>query len=215
MSSPSSTGTCTLCGKSFNRSAMSRHLKTCTLAPPAKPNSPAFHLFIDARHDKSYWLHVAIPMESPLRLLDAFLRGIWLECCGHLSAFTIAGELYECETEAGRKGMQVRLNRVLQPGLSFSYEYDYGSTTRLNLKIVDVWERGTTKNSVELLARNDAPQTVCQLCGERPAAEICTECAWNDAGYLCETCAEEHDCGNNTWLPVVNSPRAGICGYTG
>ena len=28
-------------------------------------------------------------------------------------------------------------------------------------------------------------------------------------------CADEHDCGLGSFLPVVNSPRAGVCGFVG
>ncbi len=36
-----------------------------------------------------------------------------------------------------------------------------------------------------------------------------------DAGWLCDSCAEDHKCGEDMLLPVVNSPRTGVCGYTG
>jgi hypothetical protein len=37
---------------------------------------------------------VAVPVGATLAKLDAFLRETWLECCGHLSSFEIAGERY-------------------------------------------------------------------------------------------------------------------------
>ena len=33
--------------------------------------------------------------------------------------------------------------------------------------------------------------------------------------YLCDACAKEHACGEELLQPVVNSPRAGVCGYPG
>ena len=33
--------------------------------------------------------------------------------------------------------------------------------------------------------------------------------------FLCEVHTEKHDCGEEALLPVVNSPRMGMCGYTG
>jgi len=32
---------------------------------------------------------------------------------------------------------------------------------------------------------------------------------------VCEGCAGEHECGEEMLLPVVNSPRVGMCGYEG
>lgn len=111
--------------------------------------------------------------------------------------------------------MAVPLGRVLRPGMVFSYEYDYGSTTELTLKVVGLRDRAAGPSAVELLARNDAPQIACERCGSEPATQICTECACRDQGWLCDACAAEHECGDEMCLPVVNSPRAGVCGYAG
>ncbi|HXN49192.1 MAG TPA: hypothetical protein VN893_21240 [Bryobacteraceae bacterium] len=226
MSRQTSTGTCSLCGKHFSRATMTRHLETCgspdtkspvAAAPAQVRSSRTFHLFVEARYAKTYWLHLAVPVEASLDRLDAFLRQIWLECCGHLSAFTIAGGRYASEAgeDFGRSGMKVRLGRILEPEMVFSYEYDYGSTTELSLKVVGLRDRETHRGAVALLARNDAPQVACERCGKHPATRICTECACVDQGWLCEGCAEDHECGTEMCLPVVNSPRAGVCGYTG
>jgi len=203
---------------------MTRHLKACLPGPKAPVAAPAklspgqsFHLFVEARYSKAYWLHLAVPVDAPLERVDAFLRRIWLECCGHLSAFTIAGASYASEAmqDLGELGMKARLSRLLQPGMAFTYEYDYGSTTALNLKVVGLRDRKTKQGAVELLARNDAPRFVCERCGSQPATQICTECIYKDQGWLCEGCAEDHECGTEMCLPVVNSPRAGVCAYTG
>ena len=37
----------------------------------------------------------------------------------------------------------------------------------------------------------------------------------NEEGWLCQSCADEHECGEDMLLPVVNSPRTGVCGYAG
>jgi hypothetical protein len=174
-------------------------------------------LFVEGRHAKDYWIHVAVPAEAPLAELDRFLRRIWLECCGHLSAFVIRGNRYVSQPmgEFGDKGMGVRLSRLLDVGLKFSYEYDYGSTTELTLKVVARRDHAAARGEVQLLARNAAPQVSCQRCAAQPATEICTECAWSDEGWLCQACALAHECGTEMCLPVVNSPRVGVCGYTG
>ncbi len=68
--------------------------------------------------------------------------------------------------------------------------------------------------SIQVLARNEAPLISCEVCG-KPATEVCAQCIYEGAGWLCEACAEEHECGEEMLLPVVNSPRVGMCGYTG
>lgn len=36
-----------------------------------------------------YRIFATIPKNASLGLLDSFLKGIWLECCGHLNEFSI------------------------------------------------------------------------------------------------------------------------------
>jgi hypothetical protein len=99
----------------------------------------------------------------------------------------------------------------------FKYEYDFGTTTELRLKVVGFWERGTEGGGIELLARNDEPQVACHECGKQLATQICSDCQWRGAGagWLCDECVDLHDCGSEMFLPVANSPRAGVCGYSG
>jgi hypothetical protein len=195
---------------------MTNHLKSCGLPATRQPGGKSFHLFVEARYDKFYWMHLAVSTEASLERVDAFLRDIWLECCGHLSGFTIDGASYVSDAlEMGDKGMAAKLGRVLRTGMRFRYEYDYGSTTELSLKVVGIRDRGKGKATVELLARNDDPALACQRCGIHPATQICTDCLDKGNGWLCESCAEAHECGLEMCLPAVNSPRAGVCGYTG
>jgi hypothetical protein len=225
MSEHPSVGTCYLCNETFKKAAMTRHLAKC--AGPAVPPDAAtaveartgasFHLLVEGRYATAYWMHLAVPTTATLTKLDQFLRDIWLECCGHLSSFAIGGNRYSCSAmaEYGEKRMTVRLDRALEPGLKFSYEYDYGSTTELQLRVIGLRERGTPDGKVQLLARNEAPEVMCQACEQQPATQICVECDCRGNGWLCEACAGEHECGEETMLPVVNSPRTGICGYCG
>ncbi|MBV1730429.1 MAG: hypothetical protein KUA33_09465 [Methanobacterium sp.] len=64
--------------------------------------------------------------------------------------------------------------------------------------------------SIQLLARNDPPLIACESCG-KIGTQVCAECAT----WLCDECAHKHECGEDMLLPVVNSPRVGMCGYTG
>ena len=208
---------------------MTRHLAKCgqmpaSTQPAAGKRKPGmcFHLVVEGRPANAYWLHVAVPAAAPLSKLDEFLRGICLECCGHMSAFEIEGEQYtsagmdgEMGGMFGEKNMRVPLQRVVAKGMKFLYEYDFGSTTALALKVVALWEPGTPNNTVQLLARNEPLPSPCDKCGKGIATQICTECDCSGKGWLCDACAETHECGSEMLLPVVNSPRAGVCAYTG
>jgi len=202
---------------------MARHLSTCRQVEPSgilsdsekRPLTSCFQIGVEGRDAKAYWMHVAVPVTVPLRKLDDFLRRVWLECCGHMSAFEIGGQRYASAPMDRETNMRAQLSQVLEVGMKFFYEYDYGSTTALALKVVALREQSLPKGAVQLLARNEAPQMICYRCGIHPATQICTECASNGEGWLCEGCAIAHECGDEMCLPVVNSPRVGVCGYTG
>lgn len=196
---------------------MLRHLSTCGQPADAKGQNlePCFHLVVEGSR-RTYWLHVSVPISLPLNKLDKFLRETWLECCGHMSAFEIEGTRYASSAYgSGERSMKAPLGEVAAVGTKFFHEYDFGSTTELALNVVGLREEAGLKNGVRLLARNAPPEVLCRLCGERPATAICTECAWQGGGELCEECAEDHECGDEMCLPLVNSPRAGVCGYAG
>ena len=68
--------------------------------------------------------------------------------------------------------------------------------------------------SVQILARNNPPPIPCASCG-KPATQVCTMCIYNGEAWFCDDCTEDHECEEDYFLPVVNSPRVGQCGYTG
>ncbi len=86
----------------------------------------------------------------------------------------------------------------------------------LYLPIGEARRKKDAKNIItgNVLSRNEAPVIVCQSCG-KPATQVCSQCVYDGEGWLCEECAEDHECGEEMFLPVVNSPRVGMCGYTG
>ena len=111
--------------------------------------------------------------------------------------------------------MQVRLDQVLHPGQTCSYEYDFGSTTELTVKVILEQEVDMKGKTIQVLARNNLSMIPCDVCGG-PATNTCSQCIYEeDKGYLCDACAKDHECGEEMLLPRVNSPRAGVCGYTG
>jgi hypothetical protein len=301
-------------------------------------------------------MHIEVPASEPLVTLDNFLRDVWVECCDHLSAFRIDGELYEDERELGDlsffpgaleyeegegvagedseekveedddeegyeedideeeeeddeeyedlspeemaeavgelldlyaeggasvplpaeleaelrkprsrddlvaflkeklkeqpnktyrysltdreeqrrlyfqehilkvlldmvedRSLDVPLEKVLQVGQKFTYDYDFGSTTRLNLRVIlereGVLSQEEEDDDVTILARNVAPAMLCCKCG-KPATQVAAGYYYVEENAYCDKCAENSEYPD-MMLPIVNSPRVGVCGYTG
>ncbi len=150
------------------------------------------------------------------------MRAIWVECCGHLSAFTIEDVEYLEDTgmvdrmwllfslRQRPKTMNVPLYRILRPGLKFFYEYDFGTTTRLTLGMVEERHGQVPEEGVRILARNYAPPYRCIHCQEK-AQYIDTY----EYTTYCDRHAREREDWPDRFLPLVNSPRTGNCAYTG
>lgn len=218
-------GKCFLCGVKVAKNAASRHLAKCVPAhdSPGGKTARLFHLRVEGAHAPGYWMHIEMPASATLDDLDGFLRSIWLECCGHLSAFTIGGVTYERDTGMvdamwkdifgpGERtsSMRKKLSDVLSPGAVFTHEYDYGTTTELKLKVIGEREGPAPKDKARLLARNYAPDIRCSKCDQR--AEWVYVYGYPFEPY-CAVHAEE--IGEERPLPIVNSPRVGECGYEG
>ena len=229
MARQTSKGICTFCREEFSKSTMTRHLETCEqrVSTEAKAGSRwkaqqirTFHLVVEGRDLPMYWMHLDATASTTLATLDRFLRDTWLECCGHLSAFEIGGVRYAVAAgmddgwDMDEKSMRVRLDKVFSPGQSCSYEYDYGTTTELKLKVIAEREAEAKGKAIQVLARNTPPVILCEECG-KPATNVCSQCIFDGKGWLCDDCAEKHECGEEMLLPVVNSPRVGMCAYTG
>jgi hypothetical protein len=175
------------------------------------------------RHIPEFWLQLAVWDGSALSDIDDFLRHVWLECCGHLSSFNINGVRYESQAEDDNAGffpfgakplsISVKLNKVLQPRTVFLHEYDFGTTTELELEVLDVFQASKPQAPVILLAHNLKPKIKCVSCG-KIASLICSGCYY-DFQCFCKKCAPKHECGEDMMLPLVNSPRTGMCGYEG
>jgi hypothetical protein len=135
---------------------MTRHLQSCEQRAAMQgereshqqaKKSKVFYLIVEGYRLPMYWMHLEVPAVSTLATLDHFLRDTWLECCGHLSVFRIGGLNYYVDADQDtywwdmrRKNMQVKLEEVLRPGQTCSYEYDFGSTTELLIKVISEYE---------------------------------------------------------------------------
>jgi len=218
-----SRGRCAFCSRSAAKGGMRRHLETCQARAGAgarsrRPSSgPALHLTVEGVEHPGYWLHLEAAPSATLEDLDHFLRRIWLECCGHLSAFEIGDTFYAAVAGWGEdeESMTKRLSRVLRPGMACRYEYDYGSTTRLWVRVWSEIPEHSGHERIVLLARNEPPDLPCVECGRSPTVRACVVCRYESGGWLCAECAPRHGCGDDMQLPIVNSPRTGVCAYTG
>lgn len=201
-------GTCELCGQRESSAKMTRHLEACAVSHGGKgPSQELITLEFAARADPRYWIQLEVRASAKLKALDSFLRELWLECCGHLSSFAIGRD---------ELGMNSTVGNVLgTKGQTLRYQYDFGSTTELEGRVLGTRRGSLGRAVVRILARNDALVWTCAQC-ENPAAIVCPFCAWDGTGVLCSGHAKEHEhAGEDAYLPVVNSPRMGVCGYTG
>jgi hypothetical protein len=220
---------------------MGRHLAVCWekhLRPkPGKKARRWFHLVVEGQYERDYWLHLQAPANRTFGELDGLLRAIWLECCGHLSAFKFPvkrpfrpGTPFDAERlwamlkqgdpspweeeSSDDRLMDEPLESKLQPSVVFKHEYDFGSTTTLLLRVVGEHAAPALNGEFKVLARNDPPSVQCSKC-HKPATQICGECMNEGEGLLCDVCAGKHECGEEMLAPLINSPRAGVCGYCG
>lgn len=220
-------GKCRFCGKEYTKTSMVKHLSSCKerkneLDKAASDKEVGyFGLAISGKYAKSYWLITEFREDATLKDLDKFLRDIWLECCGHLSSFEIEGISYESDPEPTGgwghpvKGMNGKLKNVIEKGMVFDYEYDFGSTTALIISVFDYRIGPLKREKLSILSRNNPIEYICDECGEKKAAAVCSECMYGDAGLLCDDCQNEHECDEEMLMNICNSPRFGVCGYEG
>lgn len=184
---------------------LNEHLRKFTYEKPSRSAS-VFHLQVKA---EPYFLNLIIKDNATLKELDVFLRKIWLECCGHLSTFQDGSSLHK-----------TKLMDCFVIGKYYKYEYDFGDTTYLDIHVVDRFPM-YIREKIILLSRNEPFKITCSLCKKQAATVICPiHMMQEDNGIFCPDCAKRHeiqcdDFDDEYSLPVVNSPRMGVCGYEG
>ncbi len=318
-------GICNFCKGEFEKAKMTQHLRYCkqraaeiaaeAASSTASQKTTLFHIVAEGLYNPQYWMHIELPASDALIDLDGFLRGVWVECCGHLSGFKIGEVFYSSEPEdyfyfgseeeyvendvetedeeeetveellerlppvlletvptdllnkvkefrsvydvvpflrAEQKSIKygdnprtreeweeararwarkdaikwlldvledrslyVPLEKALKTGQKFFYEYDFGSTTHLALRVVSEREGIEEEDNIEILARNIPPTILCKVCG-KPAKRVASG-YYNveEYAYCSSKCARKDHQYYEEMLPVVNSPRVGVCGYTG
>ena len=215
-----SQGKCTFCGREMTRGGLTRHLSTCPQRQEAidaanqKPGKEQvlYHLLVRDAYLPDFWLHLEMNGSATLADLDHYLRAIWLECCGHLSQFSFGG------WSGSEISKRTRTERVFEPEVELTHIYDFGTSSETLVKVVGVREgKPLTRHPIVLMARNNRPEAYCMEC-KQPASWLCIECLYesDEPGTLCDEHVEGHpheDYGEP--MPLVNSPRVGMCGYCG
>ena len=102
--------------------------------------------------------------------------------------------------------------------LGSPYLSEYWLHTELSLKVISEQKVKPSGKPIKILARNNQPQFECANC-KKEATQICAMCFCEEGKeiFLCDVCAEKHVCEGDgeAFLPIVSSPRMGVCGYTG
>ena len=213
-------GKCVFCGREMTRGGLAKHLSSCpqrqevihTVVGKRGKTLPIYHLQVQDAWRGDFWLHLEMKGSATLADLDHYLRAIWLECCGHLSQFSVGGWSSE---EIPKKTPAAQ---VFGSGIELTHIYDFGTSSETLLKVVGVREgKSLTASPIFLVARNNPPEDYCMEC-DQPASWLCIECIYEleKSGTLCDEHAEAHPHTNyGEPMPLVNSPRVGMCGYEG
>jgi hypothetical protein len=234
MANIQSRGECYLCKKTFGKRSMAAHLRSCRetngTIPQRSRKTQALHLVVEGEYEKTYWMHLEADVKATLGDLDDLLRHTWLECCGHMSAFESTKKKqsvapldfmkafdvadFSDSFQSGDLDFSTTLGKALPPKENLRYTYDFGSSTILLIHSLSLRETKLSAESIQIQSRNLAPEILCGIC-EKPATQVCTECEYESEGWLCDDCFEDHECDESMSLPIVNSPRVGVCGYMG
>jgi hypothetical protein len=215
-----SRGQCAFCGYETTKGSMARHVAACPqrqaqLAKAEQSNrkpETLYYLRMQDAYGGDFWLDLEVRGSAKLKDIDTYLRAIWLECCGHLSRFSF-GRGWGDEIAKSRP-----VDAVFHGDVELTHIYDFGTSSETRIKPIS---RRTgiplTARPMALMARNVMPEAQCMECGQ-PASHLCTECMIEEeaSGLLCPQHASTHPHENyGEPIELVNSPRLGMCGYTG
>ncbi|OFX57393.1 MAG: hypothetical protein A2046_06360 [Bacteroidetes bacterium GWA2_30_7] len=230
-----SEGKCLFCEETFAKAGISRHLNTHLKSIESKnTKGKSFHIRVEAAE---MFLNIWVDGKAKLIDIDDLLREIWLECCGHLSSFTdvkkransrnnffgfesfLSGKFEDDESGPGEIPKKTKTQDVFYKDMIIEYEYDFGSTTQLKIKVLEEFSFRANSDIV-LLSRNEPLEILCEICHKEPAVKICSVCISQEEALFCSKCAKKHgktcnDFDEYASMPIVNSPRMGVCGYGG
>ena len=206
-----SSGKCLFCNQMFDQNEIGKHidkhLTQMEKEDKDKITKSYHHIIVEAAE---MFLHILVKSGAKMADIDNFLKDIWLDCCGHLSGF-------------GHKNFKIKMSDtvtdIFVPKVKIYHDYDYGSTTRVELKAGKAYSLHL-KETLILLSRNEPLKLMCVTCKKLPAVYLCSTCIYDGYAFFCEKCAGKHgetcaDFTDYASMPIVNSPRMGVCGYTG
>lgn len=214
-------GRCTYCGTETTKGAARKHLARCPQRQAAiekaerkkTKRETLYYLRIQDAWRKEFWLDLEMRGAGTLQDLDHYLRHIWLDCCGHMSSFSVKA------WQGDEIPFSRTISEVFAPNTELTHIYDFGTSSETLVKAIATRDGApTTTRPITLMVRNLMPEARCiEECGET-ATWLCMECLIEEQqwGTLCDTHAATHphdDYGEP--IRLVNSPRLGMCGYDG
>jgi len=206
-----SEGRCLYCDELSSQSEIGRHLAKhlAQMEKDAAGKNPVNYCHVEVEANEMF-LHLLVKGDALMKTIDVLLRKIWLECCGHLSEF---------KHKNFKIKMKDRVEDVFRPKVKIYHDYDYGTTTRVFLNAKKQYKLDL-KEGIILLSRNEPLKLMCVSCKTEPAINICAVCCYQEMAFFCRKCSTKHaktceDFADYAEMPIVNSPRMGMCGYTG
>lgn len=213
-------GVCAYCGAEVTRASAPKHLAKCkervaALKSKTKKRSvfkeEVFYIRAEATYLPEFWLDFEVRGDATLEDIDQYLRAIWLACCAHMSAFSLGG------WGTPQLAKENFVGDVFRHKAKIMHVYDFGTESWTTLKRISMREgQLTTNKPISLMVRNKLPDIRCIECGAS-AEWLCMQCVVEDEvmGFLCRMHTKTHDHDEYGKVKVVNSPRIGMCGYTG
>lgn len=207
---PTSAGTCFICNEKIAGDSIEGHLQSCLPSLHwQEEKDPSLLIRITDKYQKKFWLLVLASPKATLKDLDSFIRDVWVECCGHLSDFTIGHVHFSRDGED--EDMYVYIRDVLQPGEESVYQYDFGSTTTLVVRVLGTVPVVPPGRCIVLLGQNRRTHHACRSC-DKEADYVYREDWTGRPQYFCSDCLSDQSIDNEYCLYLSNSPRAGVCG---
>lgn len=131
-----------------------------------------------------------------LQEVDEILREVWMECCMHLSTFTVKKNFMERTYISSEDSWdeddgimsKTKVSKLFEPGLVLEYKYDMGTTSYATLTCIAKFKAAGTK-AIEnpVLARNIQPKGRCSQC-----KKLKSDCMIDRYEYelICKDCFE-------------------------
>ena len=202
---------CKFCDGKFGSKQIINHRRECLSNFYKDKKGYLISMYSYGISGQIYELYIIVNKGCKLHDIDMLLKKIWCECCGHLSMFELCvdGDNGYEEKEISKK---TKLTNY-EIGAKIMYTYDMGTTTTVFIEIIkELKGKINSDNIIELVYRNDKPLIKCKKCRKKakflkegiPFCHSCSKCSDS----------ESNDSDNYDLAKIVNSPRAGVCGYS-